>query len=351
MKLAAGIQIDGSHGEGAGALLRAALVISSITTQPVSIHSIRHKTRFPGLDPEDLTILKALTKMCAAQVEGAEQGSEVLHFHPTRAPKKLEGTITSERNEMGRGSNALVVLSTLLPVLARTGTYLDISAEGETYGRGTLSYDYFANVTLPVMRAMNVHAYSLIERSSFSRDDAGKVSLSVEPGQFSGLLWNDRGRPDIMRATVTTCRTDTAVAGRAISHLQRLAQSAKMQIDVERIEVEGSQSGVYITVWTPYTKGIGGGGAISSKGVRVETIAQQAFDQCFEWMTSDATLDPYVAEHMILPACFATSSTEVKISELTPRLLTSIWVMKQFAPTRIVVRGSEGTPGQISIQP
>lgn len=345
------LEIDGTHGEGGGALLRASLVMSAITQQPVRISQIRGNTRFPGVDAEDLTILKALAKMSSADIGDAKIGSDSISFTPKRAPRKIEGTIPTERNDAGRGANALIVLSTLLPVLCRAGTFTEVEAEGETYGRGSLSYDYFTRVTLHALRAMNVSAFTNLTKAAYSREDTGLVSLDCEPSQFEGLRWNDRGRPDILRATVVTTRMDTAVAGRAISHLQRLAQTAKMQIDVERIEADGGSTGVYITVWASYSNGIGGGGSIGTRGVRVETVAQQAFDQCLDWVTSDGTLDAYVAEHIILPACLAVSSSEFKVSELTSRLLTTVWVVKQFTPIRIVVRGSEGGPGSISINP
>ena len=345
------IEIDGSHGEGGGALLRAALVMSTITQQPVKINQIRTSTRFPGLDIEDLTILKALAKMCSADYGSATPGSESLTYVPHHAPRKIEGVIPSEKNDAGRGANALVVLSTLLPVLCRTGAFVELSAEGETYGRGSLSYDYFTRVTLHALRAMNVAVFSDLQRAAYSREEVGEVKLDIEPCQFEGLRWTERGRADILRATVTTTRMDSAIAGRAISHLERLAQSSKMQIDVERIEADGSSPGVYITVWASFAKGIGGGGSIGQRGVRVETVAQQAFDQCLDWITADATLDPFVGEHVILPACLAQSPSEFKVSELTPRLLTTIWVVKQFTPIRIVVRGSEAGAGTISVNP
>ncbi|MER3496411.1 MAG: hypothetical protein C4320_06250 [Armatimonadota bacterium] len=65
--------------------------------------------------------------------------------------------------------------------------------------------------------------------------------------------------------------------------------------------------------------------------------------------TTDATLDPYLAEHALLPLALADSPSEVKISRLTQRFLTQVWVIKAMTPARIVVRGIQDQAGVVSI--
>jgi RNA 3'-terminal phosphate cyclase (ATP) len=67
-------------------------------------------------------------------------------------------------------------------------------------------------------------------------------------------------------------------------------------------------------------------------------------------MSSNATVDPFLADQILLTAVFAEGETNFKVSRLTQRLLTTIWVVKQFAPIHITVRGSEGSPGQVTIR-
>ncbi len=352
------ITIDGSHGEAGGAIVRAALVMAAMTQQAVRIEGVRAGTKFPGLDAEDLTIAKTLARSVDADITGAQIGSQSLLFAPKSLPKKLEGSFVSDRNDNGRGANALIVLSTLLPVLARSGAYSQINIEGETYGRASLSFDYFENVILGVTRAMNVYAEVELKQSSFSRDEAGLVSMAVEPCSFQGLTWTERGRPTGLHAVVALCRLEHSIGERARNHLTRLAQSAHLPIEIDVVDVPGHGAGMYATVWTKYEGnksgtgrkgGLAGFGAIGAKGVRVESIVQQAFDATFDWMTGDATLDPFSAETVLFLACFSENFSEFKISEITPRLLSIVWVMKQFLPVRIVVRGSEGGPGTISV--
>ena len=92
------IKIDGSHGEGGGALLRTALSMSILTQQPVQIDGIRTGTKYIGLDVEDLTLIKCLQDLCNADVSGLTHGSLSILFSPKRAIRPLRGEVLTERN-------------------------------------------------------------------------------------------------------------------------------------------------------------------------------------------------------------------------------------------------------------
>src|ERR1044072_1573461 len=138
------ILIDGSHGEGGGTLVRTCLAMSCLTQQPLRLDGVRSRTKFPGLDYEDLVLMRALGKSCEAEMLGAEVGTTSISFLPTRRPIGLNGSLDLPDDEaLRRGASAPVVLNALLPVLARTGMYSNVSMSGETYGSRSLSFDYF----------------------------------------------------------------------------------------------------------------------------------------------------------------------------------------------------------------
>jgi RNA 3'-terminal phosphate cyclase (ATP) len=343
------VNIDGSHGEGGGALLRAALSMSVLTQQGFQIQHIRSGTKYSGLDVEDLTLIKALKQISDADVTNLEIGSPSLIFAPKRTPHSFTGTIETERNLNGRGSNALVIASTLIPLLARSGAYSDFTVTGETASNNSMSYDYFEGLVLTAWRKMNLHVSSDLDRAAYSREGQGECSFEVEPSSFAGLNWSDRGEPKLLRATVSSSKLNPGYSDRAVSHLQKLAQNCRMKIDIETVESDGDSSGLQVTVWMQYQRGIGGGSELGGKTSRPEQIAQTAFEKCFDWMAGEESLDPIVAEHLLLPACFASSCSEFKVSSLTPRFMTMVWVVKQFSPVRIVVRGNQGGVGHVSI--
>ncbi|AIE84289.1 RNA 3'-terminal phosphate cyclase [Fimbriimonas ginsengisoli] len=345
------ITIDGSHGEGGGALLRTAFAMAALTQQAVRIHSVRGGTKFPGLDVEDLTYLKALARICRAETTGAEIASETVGFFPTNRPEGFSGALSGDQHQSApRGPNACVLLGALLPVLAKSGVYSSLAVEGETFGANSLSYDYFANVTLAALRKTGLYAFPELMTAGFGRESKGQVTLDVEPSALQGVTWSDRGKLKEIRAIVSTASLPASVGDRAVAHLRRLAQNSGLQMQAEHIEVGARGAGVYVTSWAQYERGMGGGTAMGMRGLRSETLAQLAFEEMYEWMAGPSTVDPYLADQLLLPLVMAEGESVFTVSRLTSRFLTCSWVVKQFTPIHITIRGSENGPGSITIK-
>jgi RNA 3'-terminal phosphate cyclase (ATP) len=350
------ILVDGTYGEGGGALLRAALAMSALTQQPLRVNGVRGSTNHPGLDVEDLILVRALAVSCAAESVGAELGSTTLSFLPTRRAHGLKMSLDlPEMPVGGRNPNANVVLNALLPVLGRTGTYSEVRVQGETYGPNVLSYDYFANVTLMALRRMGLYAVADQDRASFGRLHfgrlhAGEVSMDVEPSALQGLQWPDRGKLIECRAIVTTGELSHAVSQRAVSHLTNLASGAKIALEIESGGVDSVNTGAFVTAWATYERGMGGSTSIGAKSVRVETVAQAAFEGMIQWMQTEATVDAFLADQVLMTAVLAEDGSTFKVSKLTPRFLTTVWVVKQFLPIHITVKGAEGEAGTVTIR-
>jgi RNA 3'-terminal phosphate cyclase (ATP) len=342
------IELDGSHGEGGGALLRTALTASALTQQPLHISQIRGGTNHPGLDLEDLTVLQALASSTQAEVTGGEVSSQSLTFTPKRSIGPV--TLKPPASKGVRGANGLVVLGTLLPVLARCGVYSDLSAVGETYGTNTLTYDYFAEVTLGAAKRMGLYAYPTLAVSGFGRESFGQVHLEVEPSALHGIEWKERGPMRACKGLIVSSQLPPTIGSRAVQHLERLAQFSGLPLKLEAREVPGSNPGLIVTLWAEFEKGLGGVANVGQRGVRVETVAQGAFEALSGFLTSDATVDAHLADQILLLAILAEGPTTFTVPRLTQRLLTMVWVIKQFTPIHIVVQGAEGRPGMVTIR-
>lgn len=345
------ILIDGSHGEGGGTLVRACLTMAALTQQPLRIDGVRSGTKFPGLDYEDLLLMRALGKSCSAEMTGAEVGSTSISFLPTRRPKGLNENLDLPEDEAHRrGASAPVVLNALVPVLARTGMYSSVSLSGETYGNRSLSFDYFQSVTMPALHKMGLYAFPDQELAGFGRESRGRVTMDVEPSALQAADLSARGKLIGCRAIVTTAELPVTISQRAIAHLGKMAENAKVPLEIEANPVDSRAAGAFITAWAIYEGGMGGATAMGQRGLRVEALAQAAFEGMLDWMATDATVDPFLADQLLITACLAEGETVFRTSRLTTRFLTSIWVIKQFLPIHITVRGSEDKAGTVTIK-
>ena len=59
-------EIDGSYGEGGGALLRISTALSALTGKPIHLTNIRAKRPKQGLMPQHCTALKAVAQLTRA---------------------------------------------------------------------------------------------------------------------------------------------------------------------------------------------------------------------------------------------------------------------------------------------
>jgi RNA 3'-terminal phosphate cyclase (ATP) len=344
------VVLDGSQGEGGGAMVRTALAMAALTEQAVLIESVRGGTSHPGVDAEDVVFAAALTKSCEADVSGLELGSSTLRFSPKRRPRALDGELPSVRNSQNRGASVPILFAGLIPVLARTGAYSVISATGETYGNHALGFDALDRQISPALRRFGIYAFPSLESAGFGRESRGQAALEVEPSAVRGIEWTDRGRLVAASAVVAYHGLPPQVAERGASHLRKLAESANVKMEIERVPCEGDTPGIHVTCTAQYERGFGSGAAMGMRGIRVEVLAQSSFEELFSWMRTDATVDPFLTDHLLLPAVLAEESSTWKVSRLTKRFMTMVWVVKQFAPIHITVRGTEDGPGTVTVR-
>lgn len=343
--------IDAAHGDGGAPLIRTALAMATLTQQPTRLINIRSQAKRPGLSPEDVAVLRALANSCAAEVIGGDVGEKSMSFIPTRRARGLNDKLDAPDDYEGPGhANALVVLNSLMPVMARTGVYSTISCRGETYGQNVLSFDYFSNVTLHAMRKMGLYAYADLMSAGFGRGSKGEVEVEIEPSVLQGLQWTQRGALQRVRAIVVTAELPDAVAERGIAHLARLGYYAGITLEAESVALRARVPGAFATVWGEFENGVGGATAMGARGVRMEAVVQNAFERFSEWLKTDATTDPYLADQLLLPAALAEGETSFTVSNITARFLTVAWVIKQFLPIHITIKGHEGEKGAVVIR-
>ena len=347
-QVSAPILIDGSYGEGGGALLRTALCMAALTQVPLRVDNVRCGTQYPGLDSEDLLLIQALSTACAAETTGVEHNATTFSYLPTRRPVGL--SLELNAIEGIQGANANIVLNSLLPVVARSGMYSRISAEGETYGHHSLAFDYFENVTIPTLRKLGLYAFPELEKAGFGREGRGIVAVEVEPSVIEGFKWEDRGNLIACQGIITTSHLPREIAERGAAHLKKLSQNAGYQLDIEHEDVKADRPGAHLTLWAAFERGMGGAAIMGTKGVRVENLAQATFEELFQWLRTPATTDPFLADQILLPAAFSENGCSFTVSRLTERFMTSVWVIKQFLPIHITVKGSIDGPGAVVIK-
>lgn len=140
--------IDASHGEGGGQVLRTALALSVAFGQPVTLRHIRERRPRPGLQPQHLTVVRALAAISEAEVVGDALDSTEVAF----SPRTLRGG--DYRFDIGAirgsaGSVSLLLQALLLPLSLAADEAVDPLLE--YLASGATVDDHLADQLLPFL--------------------------------------------------------------------------------------------------------------------------------------------------------------------------------------------------------
>jgi len=335
------VEIDGSHGEGGGQVLRTAVALSAITGRAVRITKIRAGRPNPGLRPQHLHGILALKELSGARVKGAEVGSAELEFVPgemrtrrIRVPIKTAGSIT-------------LVLQALLPAMAFVGGSFEIS--GGTDVPWSPPVDYLRHVALFALKKMGINGEIKVKRRGHYPRGGGLVVGSVEPWEerkpLVALKWAKIERfAGISHATNLPAHVAERQAKAAEERL-RASYSAPTKIEREVSRSLGPGSG--IVVWAE-TEGLRlGGDALGKRGKPAEKVGREAADELLNALKSRAAVDGFLGDQLIPFLAFA--GGEIGVAEITNHLITNVWVVERFLGKVFEVEGEVGEPGVVRV--
>ena len=174
------IDIDGSYGEGGGAILRQALGMATYAGKPIRIHSIRAGREKPGLAAQHLKAVEAAGAICGARVHGVAIGSTEISFDP--------GSVKAGalKFDVGTAGSATLVLQTvLLPCLFLPGEF-QFEITGGTDVPWSPPADYLKNVTLAVLKPFGLGQISVPRRGYYPKG-GGRLLARIVGGSGLGF--------------------------------------------------------------------------------------------------------------------------------------------------------------------
>ncbi|MEN6329431.1 MAG: RNA 3'-terminal phosphate cyclase [Methanobacteriaceae archaeon] len=324
------IEIDGSYGEGGGAILRVATALAAFTGRSVHIGNIRANRPQKGLMAQHLHAVKAVSQLSQARVEGLEIGSEKIKFHP----QKLTGKdITVDIKTAGSIS---LVLQAVMILAVGVDKPFQVTVRGGTDVRWSPLLDYLKNVTLPILGLMGYQAHLELKRRGYYPRGGGLVNLEINPPFPLQGLKLKKLQVKHIRGVSHATRLPEHVAQRQADKAREILTQRGYDVDIQvEVNQDALGSGSGIVLWTEGQGRVGGSG-LGERGKRAEKVGQEAAQELLFHLEKGAPLDRYLSDQ-IIPYLALAGDSRVKVAQITPHTLTNIHVAEKITGVRFQV--------------
>jgi RNA 3'-terminal phosphate cyclase (ATP) len=341
------LEIDGSHGEGGGQILRTALALAAILQRPVEIHNVRGGRKKPGLRPQHLMAAKGMALITRAKVEGAEPGSKRLNFEPRQV---VPGSYSLD---VGTAGSTSLVLQTMIPALLFAERASRVVITGGTHASWSPCFHYLKEVFAPALLQMGAALRLEMERWGWYPKGGGKVIASISPvPELSGvdLTWHGKLQDTYVLSAVSNLSMSIAERQRdqVLKRLEGGGQGGGgKELRIELLKGPSPGAGTVVFVRATFENAVAGFTSLGKRGKPAEKVADDACSDFFGFMASGAAVDDHLADQLILYMALAKGGSSLITGRITKHLVTNMWVIEQFLPVRFEV---DEETGRVSVE-
>ena len=286
--------IDGSHGEGGGQIIRAALALALATGQGFTIRHIRARRAKPGLLRQHLTCVQAAAALSGATVDGARLGATELTFAPGRL---VPGDY---RFDVGSAGSTLLVAQAIVPALLADGRGWRLTLIGGTHNPSAPSFPFFVRALAPLLARMGAPVHARLDRAGFYPAGGGALVLEVPAGGRLGALeLPARGAITGRAIEAIVARLPTAIGARELATAAAHLGWPEEVGQIVEVASPGPGNTVAITVAAEHVTEVFT--AHGARGVSAETVAAAAAAEAAAHLATDAPVGEHLADQLLVP--------------------------------------------------
>ncbi|MFH1443015.1 MAG: RNA 3'-terminal phosphate cyclase [Candidatus Micrarchaeota archaeon] len=329
------INIDGDYLEGGGQILRTSLALGGLLEKDFKITNIRARRAKPGLQPQHLTCVLAMQKICGAEVEGAELHSKELVFKPHQINSGKY--IFDVRDVKESAGSVSLILQTILLPLAFSGKESRVILRGGTHVHFSPCFEYLHEIFLPTVAKMGVHTEIQIRNYGWYPEGMGEIEVRINGAEkLKPLQMVERGSLHKIEGYSFVSNLPLEIADRqkgpALKELVFLNCDKKISVGIK----PSVGKGTILFLKAVHENGIGGFFTLGEINKRAEIVGHEAAKKLTEFENGTGAVDEHLADQLMLPAALAEGKTEYSAEKITHHLLTNKYTIEKFVGKEIV---------------
>jgi len=321
------IEIDGGQKSGSGTIVRSALALAALLGEPLHLYNIRAKRPNPGLRAQHLTAARAIAELTEASLEGATLRSTEIWFRPARAARG-----GSYSWDIGSAGSTTMMAMTLIPLACFADRPCTFRLKGGLFQDFAPSAYHTQRILLPILARMGVQAELRIVRPGYVPKDAGILEVSVKPlaDKISTLSLPPHRGPVrrisgvALSSHLQQRRVSERMAARCAQVLERHGYRAEFE---HLYDTTAVQAGAALALFTETADGCLLGSDQSGAPRRTsEAIGEHVARCLLEDLDSEASVDRYLADQLVLYGVLADGVSHYSVPSSTEHLETNLWL-------------------------
>ncbi|NVM38438.1 MAG: RNA 3'-phosphate cyclase [Candidatus Lokiarchaeota archaeon] len=336
------IEIDGSFGEGGGAILRLGSGFSVLFKRPIRIKNIRANRPKPGLRLQHLIGLQTLSEITNSTLSDCKVGTEVITLNPKQILKN------STKVEVGTAGNIGLLLQPIQ--IACLGFKEPEKIEilingGGIFGKYAPSLNYLKEVTYQIFKNHGFNIEIAIQKYGFYPKGGAIVKCTLHPpkNELNPILLTELGKLYLIRGEIiVTNQLKKKKVGERIktSVLEHLKKDLHTDINIDYKYVNSLSPGVGLSLWAYSDTGaiISSGTILGERHITSEKLGKLAANELLKYIKNEVPIDNYLSDQLIPFMGFVEKPSRIRVLEITSHTKTNLELIKLFLQRNYLIK-------------
>jgi len=328
------LEIDGSLGEGGGAIIRIGAGFSILFKRPIRIKNIRANRPKPGLRMQHLMGLKTLSKLTNSELSNCEVGTQEIVLNPGQTIKDhIQVEIKTA------GNIGLLLQPIQIACLGfNSPDNIEITINGGgTFGKWAPGLNYLEEVTYKIFKNHGFRIDLDIQKHGFYPKGGALVKciLHSPKNKMKPLCLTELGAIDLIQGKIicSSQLKQKKVSERIKESAQKqLKKELKLDVKIDLNYVNALSPGVGLYLWADSETGacISSGTILGQRNITSEHLGKLAANELIKYIRKEIPVDNYLSDQLIPFMGFINERSQIKVHEVTNHTRTNLDLMRLF---------------------